>query len=185
MLHFKTFRFWSVSHTKLLYGFRKLKKMQSQVVWTIIMVYFDRHIFEVLQQFKIFQIVFLQLGAESGVDNPNLKAMKTVFRIMPFVILPMTINFPTVSLSHSFLPQVFFNCICYGIWSVFSCHAVVISIMSLICVFYRRCSPTGWPLTSSHWVRWPCWDTRSWDRSYASRNASHTQLQRFLPMKVS
>lgn len=37
----------------------------------------------------------LELGAESGVDNPNLKAMKTVFRIMPFVILPMTINFPT------------------------------------------------------------------------------------------
>lgn len=40
-----------------------------------------------------------QLGAESGVDNPNLRAMKTVFRIMPFVILPLTINFPTVSLS--------------------------------------------------------------------------------------
>ncbi|CAL8397962.1 unnamed protein product [Boreogadus saida] len=38
----------------------------------------------------------LELGAESGVDNPNMKAMKTVFRIMPFVILPLTINFPTV-----------------------------------------------------------------------------------------
>ncbi|AWO97498.1 putative mitochondrial inner membrane protein OXA1L isoform 3 [Scophthalmus maximus] len=37
----------------------------------------------------------LELGAESGVDNPNLKAMKTVLRIMPFVILPLTINFPT------------------------------------------------------------------------------------------
>nr|XP_061810832.1 mitochondrial inner membrane protein OXA1L-like [Nerophis lumbriciformis] len=37
----------------------------------------------------------LELGAESGVDNPNLRAMKTVFRIMPFVILPFTINFPT------------------------------------------------------------------------------------------
>ncbi|XP_060769699.1 mitochondrial inner membrane protein OXA1L [Neoarius graeffei] len=37
----------------------------------------------------------LELGAESGVDNPNLKAMKTIFRIMPFIILPMTINFPT------------------------------------------------------------------------------------------
>ncbi|XP_043100060.1 mitochondrial inner membrane protein OXA1L [Puntigrus tetrazona] len=37
----------------------------------------------------------VEVGAESGVDNPNLKAMKTVFRIMPFVILPMTINFPT------------------------------------------------------------------------------------------
>ncbi|XP_071315106.1 mitochondrial inner membrane protein OXA1L isoform X2 [Trachinotus anak] len=37
----------------------------------------------------------LELGAESGIDNPNLKAMKTVFRIMPLVILPLTINFPT------------------------------------------------------------------------------------------
>lgn len=37
----------------------------------------------------------LELGAESGIDNPNLKAMKTVFRIMPLIILPMTINFPT------------------------------------------------------------------------------------------
>ncbi|XP_077598575.1 mitochondrial inner membrane protein OXA1L isoform X2 [Stigmatopora nigra] len=37
----------------------------------------------------------LELGAESGVDNPNLRAMKTVFRIMPFVVLPLTINFPT------------------------------------------------------------------------------------------
>ncbi|XP_029932389.1 mitochondrial inner membrane protein OXA1L [Myripristis murdjan] len=37
----------------------------------------------------------LELGAESGVDNPNLRAMKTVFRIMPFIILPLTINFPT------------------------------------------------------------------------------------------
>ncbi|TSL40966.1 Mitochondrial inner membrane protein OXA1L [Bagarius yarrelli] len=37
----------------------------------------------------------LELGAESGVDNPNLRAMKTVFRIMPLIILPMTINFPT------------------------------------------------------------------------------------------
>ncbi|CDQ99411.1 unnamed protein product [Oncorhynchus mykiss] len=37
------------------------------------------------------------LGAESGVDNPNLKAMKTVFRITRFVIL--TINFPTVGRS--------------------------------------------------------------------------------------
>ncbi|XP_045556546.1 mitochondrial inner membrane protein OXA1L [Salmo salar] len=41
----------------------------------------------------------LELGAESGVDNPNLKAMKTVFRIMPFIILPLTINFPTVGCS--------------------------------------------------------------------------------------
>ncbi|XP_073431569.1 mitochondrial inner membrane protein OXA1L [Dendrobates tinctorius] len=37
----------------------------------------------------------LELGAESGVNNPNLKIMKTVFRVMPLVILPLTINFPT------------------------------------------------------------------------------------------
>ncbi|XP_069489966.1 mitochondrial inner membrane protein OXA1L [Ambystoma mexicanum] len=37
----------------------------------------------------------LELGAESGVDNPNLHVMKTVFRVMPLIILPLTINFPT------------------------------------------------------------------------------------------
>ncbi|XP_026208765.1 mitochondrial inner membrane protein OXA1L [Anabas testudineus] len=37
----------------------------------------------------------LELGAESGIDNPNLRTMKTVFRIMPLVILPLTMNFPT------------------------------------------------------------------------------------------
>ncbi|XP_064416439.1 mitochondrial inner membrane protein OXA1L [Latimeria chalumnae] len=40
-------------------------------------------------------VAILELGAESGVDNPNLRAMKTVFRVMPFIILPLTINFPT------------------------------------------------------------------------------------------
>ncbi|XP_037532429.1 mitochondrial inner membrane protein OXA1L [Nematolebias whitei] len=39
--------------------------------------------------------LILELGAESGVNNPNLQAMKTVFRIMPLAILPLTINFPT------------------------------------------------------------------------------------------
>ncbi|XP_060137822.1 mitochondrial inner membrane protein OXA1L [Zootoca vivipara] len=38
----------------------------------------------------------LELGAESGVANPNLHIMKTVFRVMPLVILPLTISFPTV-----------------------------------------------------------------------------------------
>ncbi|XP_068443692.1 mitochondrial inner membrane protein OXA1L [Clinocottus analis] len=37
----------------------------------------------------------MELGAESGVDNPNMRTMKTVLRIMPFVILPFTIHFPT------------------------------------------------------------------------------------------
>ncbi|XP_041842055.1 mitochondrial inner membrane protein OXA1L isoform X2 [Melanotaenia boesemani] len=39
--------------------------------------------------------LILELGAESGIDNPNLRAMKTVFRVMPLIILPLTINFPT------------------------------------------------------------------------------------------
>ncbi|XP_034020365.1 mitochondrial inner membrane protein OXA1L isoform X2 [Thalassophryne amazonica] len=39
--------------------------------------------------------LILELGAESGVDNPNLRGLRTVFRIMPFVILPLTISFPT------------------------------------------------------------------------------------------
>ncbi|KAH1182013.1 hypothetical protein KIL84_009767 [Mauremys mutica] len=42
-----------------------------------------------------FLVPLVQLGAESGVDNPNLKVMKTVFRVMPLVILPLTISFPT------------------------------------------------------------------------------------------
>ncbi|CAI9575685.1 unnamed protein product [Staurois parvus] len=37
----------------------------------------------------------LELGAETGVNNPNLRIMKTVFRIMPLIVLPLTINFPT------------------------------------------------------------------------------------------
>lgn len=40
-------------------------------------------------------LLVLELGAESGFDNPNLRALKTAFRIMPFIILPLTINFPT------------------------------------------------------------------------------------------
>ncbi|XP_068098042.1 mitochondrial inner membrane protein OXA1L [Hyperolius riggenbachi] len=37
----------------------------------------------------------LELGAESGVDNPNLRVMKTVFRVMPLIIFPITMHFPT------------------------------------------------------------------------------------------
>lgn len=52
----------------------------------------------------------LQLGAESGIDNPNLRAMKTVFRVMPFIILPLTINFPTVCLLFSLMTFFLFCC---------------------------------------------------------------------------
>lgn len=52
----------------------------------------------------------IELGAESGVDNPNLKAMKTVFRIMPFVILPLTINFPTAVFTYWLTSNTFSLC---------------------------------------------------------------------------
>ncbi|XP_036591177.1 mitochondrial inner membrane protein OXA1L [Trichosurus vulpecula] len=37
----------------------------------------------------------LELGAETGVSNANLRMMKTVFRALPLVVLPFTIHFPT------------------------------------------------------------------------------------------
>ncbi|XP_007662256.1 mitochondrial inner membrane protein OXA1L [Ornithorhynchus anatinus] len=37
----------------------------------------------------------LELGAETGVNNANLRVMKTVIRVMPLVVLPFTIHFPT------------------------------------------------------------------------------------------
>ncbi|XP_036374816.1 mitochondrial inner membrane protein OXA1L-like [Megalops cyprinoides] len=49
----------------------------------------------------------LELGAESGVDNPNLRTMKTVFRVMPLVILPLTINFPTAVFTYWLTSNVF------------------------------------------------------------------------------
>ncbi|XP_029310638.1 mitochondrial inner membrane protein OXA1L [Cottoperca gobio] len=52
----------------------------------------------------------LELGAESGVDNPNLRNMKNVFRVMPFVILPLTINFPTAVFTYWLTS----NCISLG-----------------------------------------------------------------------
>ncbi|KAM8961015.1 mitochondrial inner membrane protein OXA1L isoform 2-T2 [Pelodytes ibericus] len=49
----------------------------------------------------------LELGAESGVDNPNLKLMKTVFRVMPLIILPLTINFPTAIFTYWVTSNIF------------------------------------------------------------------------------
>lgn len=79
--------------------------------------FFKFCIAEILTSVKLFH---LQLGAESGVDNPNLKAMKTVFRIMPFVILPLTINFPTVSPSINMeMPQTrFYTLYLCGVYAV-------------------------------------------------------------------
>ncbi|CAJ1086143.1 mitochondrial inner membrane protein OXA1L [Xyrichtys novacula] len=49
----------------------------------------------------------LELGAESGIDNPNLRMMKTVFRVMPFIILPLTIKFPTAVFTYWLTSNVF------------------------------------------------------------------------------
>ncbi|XP_053716186.1 mitochondrial inner membrane protein OXA1L [Synchiropus splendidus] len=54
--------------------------------------------------------LILELGAESGIDNPNLRAMKAVFRIMPFVILPLTINFPTAVFTYWLTSNCFSLC---------------------------------------------------------------------------
>ncbi|XP_007436444.1 mitochondrial inner membrane protein OXA1L isoform X1 [Python bivittatus] len=37
----------------------------------------------------------LEFGAETGVSNPNFHVMKTVLRVIPVLLLPITINFPT------------------------------------------------------------------------------------------
>uniref|UniRef100_A0A3P8UWU4 OXA1L mitochondrial inner membrane protein n=1 Tax=Cynoglossus semilaevis TaxID=244447 RepID=A0A3P8UWU4_CYNSE len=37
----------------------------------------------------------LHMGAESGIDNPNLRIMKAVNKVMPVIIFFVTINFPT------------------------------------------------------------------------------------------
>lgn len=85
--------------------------------------------------------------------------MKTVFRIMPFVILPFTINFPTVS--PSFLSYMH-SCCCSSLNFLF------------LQTTLRRCSPTGWPLTASHSVKSPCSDTRWSERSWGSLKGSNT-----------
>ncbi|ETE62324.1 Mitochondrial inner membrane protein OXA1L, partial [Ophiophagus hannah] len=40
-------------------------------------------------------LAVLELGAETGVSNPSYHMMKTVFRVLPILLLPITINFPT------------------------------------------------------------------------------------------
>ncbi|XP_006037156.2 mitochondrial inner membrane protein OXA1L-like, partial [Alligator sinensis] len=45
-------------------------------------------------------LLMVQLGAESGVDIPHLKIIKTVFRVIPLVILPLTITFPTAMITY-------------------------------------------------------------------------------------
>ncbi|XP_020863879.1 mitochondrial inner membrane protein OXA1L isoform X1 [Phascolarctos cinereus] len=49
----------------------------------------------------------LELGAETGVNNPNLRMMKTVFRVLPVVVLPFTIHFPTAVFIYWFSSNLF------------------------------------------------------------------------------
>ena len=41
---------------------------------------------------------YSQLGGETGVGNPQTAKMKNVFRLLPIILIPITISFPTVSL---------------------------------------------------------------------------------------
>nr|XP_014352384.1 PREDICTED: mitochondrial inner membrane protein OXA1L [Latimeria chalumnae] len=67
-------------------------KFEFSKAYSELMMYQKKHD---VNPIRGFLVPLVQLGAESGVDNPNLRAMKTVFRVMPFIILPLTINFPT------------------------------------------------------------------------------------------
>jgi len=40
-----------------------------------------------------------QLGADVGVNNPTMKSMKAVMRIMAVVSIPLTAQFPAVSVA--------------------------------------------------------------------------------------
>ena len=49
-----------------------------------------------------FSFIF-QLGADVGVSNPSMKSMKAVMRIMAVVAIPLTAQFPAVSVTIDFL----------------------------------------------------------------------------------
>ena len=40
--------------------------------------------------------VFVQLGGETGVGNPQTARLKNVFRLMPIILIPITASFPAV-----------------------------------------------------------------------------------------
>ena len=43
--------------------------------------------------------LFSQAGAEAGVNNPQFKNIKHIFRIMAIMVIPLTATFPTVRLT--------------------------------------------------------------------------------------
>jgi len=46
-----------------------------------------------------FCLIIFQLGADVGVSNPAMKSMKAVMRIMAVVAIPLTAQFPSVSVA--------------------------------------------------------------------------------------
>ena len=48
---------------------------------------------------KFYWLFDFQLGTEMGVHNPAMKTMKTIMRILAVAMIPLTAQFPTVSLS--------------------------------------------------------------------------------------
>ena len=48
---------------------------------------------------KLYLLFDFQLGTEMGVHNPAMKTMKTIMRILAVAMIPLTAQFPTVSLS--------------------------------------------------------------------------------------
>ena len=56
-----------------------------------------------LQTVQNFNSLFFQLGGEVGVGNPQVEKMKTFFRIMAFLMIPITATFPSVSLEQLLL----------------------------------------------------------------------------------
>ncbi|XP_074150328.1 mitochondrial inner membrane protein OXA1L [Sminthopsis crassicaudata] len=49
----------------------------------------------------------LELGAETGINNASLRMMKNVFRVLPLVVLPFTIHFPTAVFTYWFSSNLF------------------------------------------------------------------------------
>ncbi|XP_051836393.1 mitochondrial inner membrane protein OXA1L [Antechinus flavipes] len=49
----------------------------------------------------------LELGAETGINNASLRMMKNFFRVLPLVVLPFTIHFPTAVFTYWFSSNLF------------------------------------------------------------------------------
>ena len=53
------------------------------------------------KEFSVVVLFVFQLGADVGISNPSMKSMKTIMRIMAVAMIPLTAQFPAVSLAVS------------------------------------------------------------------------------------